>query len=58
MCRQGDSGQLNTIQEIVYLLISKKGKASSESSEDSDSDEIIEKSHRYQVREKKDVPHK
>ena len=30
----------------------------SQGAEDSDSDEIIEGSHRYQVREKKDVPHK
>ncbi len=49
---------VDLIQEIVPLLIGKKGKASSKSSEDSDSDEIIEGSHRYQVREKKDVPHK
>ena len=38
---------IDLIQEIVPLLIGKKGKASSESSEDSDSDEIIEGSHRY-----------
>ena len=61
---------VDLIQEKVPSLIGKKGpkgavhKASccsfysSESSEDSDSDEIIEGSHRYQVREKKDVPHK
>ena len=61
---------IDLIQEIVLSLIGKKGlkgavhKASccsfysSEFSEDSDSDEIIEGSHRYQVREKKDVPHK
>jgi hypothetical protein len=55
---------IDLIQEKVPLLIGKKGKASccffysSESSEDSDSDEIIEGFHRYQVREKKDVPHK
>ena len=61
---------VDLIQEIVPSIIAKKGpkgavhKASccsfysSESSEDSDSDEIIEGSHRYQVREKKDVPHK
>ena len=46
------------IHEIVPLLIGKKGKALSEFSEDSDSDEIIEGSHRYQVREKKNVSHK
>ena len=49
---------VDLIHEIVPLLIGKKGKAFSESSENSDSDEIIEGSHRYQVREKKDVPHK
>ena len=49
---------VNLIQEIVPLLISKKGKVSSEFSEDSDLNEIIEGFHRYQVREKKDVPHK
>ena len=49
---------VDLIQEIVLSLIGKKGKASccsfysSESSEDSDSGEIIE------VREKKAVPHK
>ena len=49
---------VDLIHEIVPSLIGKKGKASccsfysSESSEDSDSGEIIE------VREKKDVPHK
>ncbi len=60
---------VDLIHEIVPLLIGKKGlkgavhKASccsfysSESSKDSDSDEIIEGSHRYQVREKKAVPH-
>src|SRR6266498_776755 len=41
---------VDLIQEIVLLLIGKKGKASSESSEDSDSDKIIEGSYRYQVR--------
>ncbi|PKY59926.1 hypothetical protein RhiirA4_483080 [Rhizophagus irregularis] len=48
------------VVDLIYdpLLIGKKGKALSESSEDSDSDEIIEGSHRYQVKEKKDVPHK
>jgi len=49
---------VDLIQEIVLLLIGKKGKASSESSEDSDSDKIIEGSYRYQVREKKNIPHK
>src|SRR6266540_609721 len=56
---------LDLIHEIVPSLIGKKGpkgcKSSSylsESSEDSDSDEIIKRFHRYQVREKKDVPHK
>ena len=61
---------VDLIHEIVLSLIGKKGlkgtvhKASccsfysSEFSEDSDSDEIIEGSHRIQVREKKDVPHK
>ena len=38
---------VDLIQEIVLLLIGKKGKASSESSEDSDLNEIIEGSHRY-----------
>ena len=48
---------VNLIHEIVPSLIGKKGKASccsfysSESSKDSDSDEIIEGSHRYQVKE-------
>ena len=37
---------VDLIQEIVLLLIGKKGKASSKSSEDSDSDEIIEGSYR------------
>ncbi len=61
---------VDLIQEIVPSLIGKKGlkgamhKASCysfylfESSEDSDLDEIIEGSHRYQIREKKDIPHK
>ncbi len=49
---------IDLIQEIVPLLIGKKGKTSSEFSKDSDSNEIIEGSHRYQVREKKDVPYK
>src|SRR6266498_5989355 len=49
---------VDLIQEIVPLLIGKKGKASSKFSEDSDLDEIIERSHWYQVREKKDIPHK
>src|SRR6266542_5990228 len=49
---------VDLIQEIVSLLIGKKGKASSEFSKDSNSDEIIEGSYRYQVREKKDVSHK
>ena len=49
---------VDLIQEIVPLLIGKKGKALSEFSEDSDSDELIKGSYRYQVREKKDVPHK
>ncbi len=55
---------IDLIYEIVLLLIGKKGKASccsfysSESFEDSDSDKIIEGSHRYQVREKKDVSYK
>ncbi|PKC50818.1 hypothetical protein RhiirA1_485272, partial [Rhizophagus irregularis] len=49
---------VDLIHEIVSLLIGKKGKALFESSEDSDSDEIIEGFHRYQVKEKKDVPHK
>jgi len=49
---------VDLIQEIVLLLIGKKGKASSKFSEDSDLDEIIEGSHRYQVREKKDISHK
>ena len=61
---------VDLIHEIVPSIIAKKGlkgavhKASCcsfysfKSSEDSDSDEIIKGSHRYQVREKKDVPHK
>ena len=61
---------VDLIQEIVLSLIGKKRpkgtvhKAlccsfySFEFSEDSDSDEIIERSHRVEVREKKDVPHK
>jgi hypothetical protein len=61
---------VDLIQEIVPSLIGKKRSKgtihkalccsfySFESSENSDSDEIIEKSHRYQVREKKDIPHK
>ncbi|EXX71280.1 uncharacterized protein OCT59_022004 [Rhizophagus irregularis] len=49
---------VDLIHEIVSLLIGKKGKALFESSEDSDLDEIIEGFHRYQVKEKKDVPHK
>ncbi len=61
---------IDLIQEIVPSLIGKKGlkgavhKASCcsfysfESSEDSDLDEIIERPHRVQVREKKDVHHK
>ena len=50
---------VDLIQEKVSSLIGKKGKISccsfysSESSEDSDSDEIIEGSHRYQIREKR-----
>ena len=49
---------VDLIHEIVPLLIGKKGKAFSESSEESDLVEIIEGSHRVQLREKKDVPHK
>src|SRR6266498_4922422 len=56
---------IDLIQEIVPSLIGKKGQKGykdssylSESSKDSDSDEIIERSHRYQVKEKKAVPHK
>ena len=49
---------VDLIHEIVPLLIGKKGKALSKFSEDSDSDEIIEGFRKYQVREKKDVPHK
>ncbi|RGB22272.1 hypothetical protein C1646_776375 [Rhizophagus diaphanus] len=49
---------VNLIHEIVPLLISNKGKALSESSENSNLDEIIEGSHKHQVRAKKDVPHK
>ena len=55
---------VNLIHKIVPSLISKKGKIlcyffySSESFKNSDSNEIIKGSHRYQVREKKDVPHK
>ena len=56
---------VDLIQEIVPSLIGKKGQKrckgssySSESSEESDLVEIIERSHRYQVKEKKDVPHK
>ena len=52
---------VNLIHETVPSLICKKDKDSSyssESSEDSDSVEIIERSHGYQVREKKAIPHK
>ena len=49
---------VDLIQEIVPLLIGKKGKALSDSSEESDLVEIIEGPRRVQVREKKDVPHK
>ena len=58
---------VDLIQEIVLSIIAKKGPKgavhkgssySSESSEESDLVEIIEGSHRVQVREKKDVPHK
>ena len=44
---------VDLIHEIVPLLIGKKDKALSESSKDSDSKEIIERSHRYQIREKR-----
>ena len=44
---------VDLIHEIVPLLIGKKGKAFSESSEESDLVEIIEGSHRIQVREKR-----
>ena len=44
---------IDLIHEIVPLLIGKKGKALSESSKNSDSDEIIERSHWCQVREKR-----
>src|SRR5437016_8928690 len=49
---------VDLIHEIVPLLIGKKGKALSDSSEESDLVEIIEGPHRVEVREKKDVPHK
>ena len=49
---------VDLIHEIVPLLIGKKGKALSDSSEESDLVEIIEGPRRVQVREKKDVPHK
>ena len=52
---------VDLIQEIALSPNIKKCKgfhSSSESSEESDSVEIIERSHRYQVREKKAVPHK
>ena len=49
---------VDLIQEIVPSIIGKKGKALSDSSEESDLVEIIERPHRVEVREKKDVPHK
>ena len=55
---------VDLIQEIVLLLIGKKGKASccsfysSKSSEDSDSVKIIKKSHGHRVREERAIPHK
>ena len=56
---------VDLIHEIVPSLIGKKGpkgyKSSfylSDSSEESDLVEIIEKFHRYQVREKKNILHK
>ena len=44
---------VDLIHEIVPLLIGKKGKAFSESSEESDLVEIIEGPHRVEVREKR-----
>src|SRR6266542_4881242 len=52
---------VDLIHEIVPLLIGKKDKDSSyssESSKDSDSVEIIKRSHRHRVREERAVPHK
>jgi hypothetical protein len=56
---------VDLIQEIVPLLVKEKSLIKnnpssylSESSEESDSDEIIEESHRYQVREKRAIPYK
>ena len=46
---------IDLIQEIVLLLIGKKGKTLFEFFEDSDSNEIIE---RFYRREKKNVSHK
>ena len=51
---------VNLLYKIVPILINEKSKGSaysSESSEDSDSVEIIERSHGYQVREERAVPH-
>ena len=51
---------VNLIYEIVPSLIGKKDKDSSyssESSEDSDSVEIIERSHGHQVREERAIPY-
>jgi predicted nuclease with TOPRIM domain len=51
---------VDLIHEIIPTLINEKSKGSSYSSEseESDSVEIIEGSHRYQVREKRAIPHK
>jgi hypothetical protein len=51
---------VDLLYKIVPILINEKSKGSaysSESSEDSDSVEIIERSHGYQVREERTVPH-
>jgi hypothetical protein len=57
---------VDLIHEIVPLLISRRGlkgnrnfsyTIETDTSEESDSGEIVEESHGYQVREKKAVPH-
>ena len=51
---------VDLIHKIVPILINEKSKGSaylSESSEDSDSVEIIERSHGYRVREERAVPY-
>ena len=43
---------VNLIHEIVPLLIGKKGKVSSETSEDSDSDEVVNMIKHQRIRER------